>query len=162
MTITSIQICENCLRQRPTKFATLNQNIGLLIMRFSKQASGHLCKDCISELFWSFSLTTLFLGWWGIISFIITPFYLLGNTFAYLSSRGMSTHSSSGRESSDYSYPETGFYRNKQVVDVPDPLTGKSRPKADLRDSKESKQVWEKESTLDKAKKNYFDDYPES
>jgi hypothetical protein len=35
--------------------------------------------------FSSYSLTTLFLGWWGVISFVVTPFILLNNIFQYLS-----------------------------------------------------------------------------
>ena len=29
-------------------------------------------------------MTTLFLGWWGVISLIVTPFFLLNNIFRYL------------------------------------------------------------------------------
>ena len=48
-----------------------------------------MCTSCIHETFWQFTLTTVALGWWGIISFIVTPFFLLNNLFRYLFCLGM-------------------------------------------------------------------------
>ena len=58
-------------------------------MRFSKNVKGHLCKDCSNKYFWSFTGTTLFLGWWGIISFIVTLFILPNNIIRYLGTLGL-------------------------------------------------------------------------
>lgn len=77
-------ICGSCLAQRPTESVTFNQNIGVVLMRFSSSIKGNLCGDCLEKHFWSKSLVTLFLGWWGIISFVVTPFFLLGNLLDYL------------------------------------------------------------------------------
>lgn len=82
-------ICQSCGVEAPTKYVSFHQNIGALLMRFSKSIEGKLCKDCIHQRFWSTTGTTLFLGWWGTISFIITPFLLLNNIIRYLTCLGM-------------------------------------------------------------------------
>jgi len=71
-------------RRSATKYVEFYQNIGALVIRFSKEVKGDLCKRCINKHFWSLTLTTLFLGWWGMISLIVTPFFLLNNIFRYL------------------------------------------------------------------------------
>jgi hypothetical protein len=78
--------CSSCLRSRPTKKLTFRRNIGLLIMRFSGKAEGYLCAECAEYYFWKFSTITLILGWWGFISLLITPVYLLTNLGAYIDS----------------------------------------------------------------------------
>jgi len=52
-------------------------------VRFPKTLSGLLCRDCISSKFWSFTLITLLLGWWGVISFFVNIGSLLGNLGAW-------------------------------------------------------------------------------
>jgi hypothetical protein len=79
-----MEFCQNCGRRAPTKYIEIYQNIGALIVRFTKSIKGNLCKKCINDYFWPYTLTTLILGWWGIISFIITPFILLNNIGRYL------------------------------------------------------------------------------
>ena len=53
-------------------------------MRFTSTMEGNLCKSCIHRHFWKFTLVNVTLGWWGLHSLIITPFYLLNNLFRYL------------------------------------------------------------------------------
>ncbi len=77
-------ICQACGVEAPTKYVSFHQNIGALVMRFSKSIQGKLCKSCIHGQFWSMTATTLFLGWWGVISLIVTPFFLLNNMGRYL------------------------------------------------------------------------------
>jgi hypothetical protein len=81
---TATTFCELCGAARPTHSAELNQNIGLLVMRLSRKVAGQLCSDCLETQFWSTTLITLVAGWWGLISFLVTPFYLLGNLISYL------------------------------------------------------------------------------
>jgi len=50
---------------------------------------GNLCKTCIRKIFWEYTLVTLFVGWWGVISFIVTPFYIVSNVCQYMSCRDM-------------------------------------------------------------------------
>jgi hypothetical protein len=64
--------CRMCGRHAPTKQVTFHQNIGALVIRFPKTVSGQLCRDCIGTYFTKYTLTSLFLGWWGVISFFYT------------------------------------------------------------------------------------------
>jgi hypothetical protein len=82
-------ICQGCGVEAPTKYVSFHQNIGVLVMRFSSSVEGNLCKSCINQHFWSMTGTTMFLGWWGVISFIITPFFLLNNIGRYLFALGL-------------------------------------------------------------------------
>ena len=77
-------LCQCCGIEAPTKKTAFYQNIGALVMRFSRSIEGNLCKSCIHQNFWKMTLTTLFLGWWGMISLIVTPFFLLNNVIRYL------------------------------------------------------------------------------
>jgi hypothetical protein len=82
-------ICQVCGVEAPTKHVAFYQNIGALVMRFYKSVDGNLCKSCIHRIFWKFTLISLFLGWWGVISFIVTPFFILNNFIRYLLCLGM-------------------------------------------------------------------------
>jgi hypothetical protein len=77
-------ICQDCGVEAATKQVSFHQNIGALIVRFPKSVEGSLCKSCIHKHFWGMTGTTLFLGWWGTISFFVTPFFLLNNIARYL------------------------------------------------------------------------------
>lgn len=56
----------------------------MFLTRRSASIEGNLCRRCISKYFKSYTLTTLFLGWWGVISFVVTPFILLNNITRYV------------------------------------------------------------------------------
>jgi hypothetical protein len=56
----------------------------MVIARQWKKVEGEFCRPCIGKYFRSYTLTTLFLGWWGAISFIVTPFILINNVYHYL------------------------------------------------------------------------------
>ena len=75
--------CDICLLNKPTKYINLYENVGALIVRYHKQIEGELCFECSKFVFWRFTLKTLLLGWWGVISFIVTPFILLNNIIRY-------------------------------------------------------------------------------
>jgi hypothetical protein len=77
--------CQHCGKS-PTKLVTFQQNIGMLVARRHVSVTKFLCRRCIGGYYRSFTLTTLFLGWWGFISFIMTPVILISNTYNYLKS----------------------------------------------------------------------------
>ena len=77
-------ICQLCGVEAATKYVEFYQNIGALIMRFHKSLKGELCKNCIHEQFWMFTLVNVTLGWWGIISLVVTPFFIINNVARYL------------------------------------------------------------------------------
>ena len=76
--------CQSCGIDAPTKYVEFYQNVGLLFARQQAETKGNLCRRCIGKCFKSYTLTTLFLGWWGVISFCVTPFILLNNVIRYL------------------------------------------------------------------------------
>ncbi len=57
--------CVSCGEDGPTRHVAFYQNIGMIVARASKTVEGNLCKKCIDSVFWRFTLTTFFLGWWG-------------------------------------------------------------------------------------------------
>jgi hypothetical protein len=63
------------------------QNIGMLVVRFPKTMRGYLCRTCIGRTFQSYTLTTLFLGWWGIISFFYSLVSIPQNIVTYMGAR---------------------------------------------------------------------------
>ena len=77
-------LCHICGVEAPTKYVEFHQNIGMFIARKSKSIKGNMCKSCIHRYFWEYTLITLFVGWWGMISAITTPFILLNNIVRYL------------------------------------------------------------------------------
>lgn len=82
-------ICRTCGVQSPTKYVEFYQNIGLVFARQWIKIDGNLCRRCIGAYFRSYTLTTFFLGWWGVISFFVTPLILLNNIVRYLLSLGL-------------------------------------------------------------------------
>ncbi|MEX0724617.1 MAG: hypothetical protein WEB58_12925 [Planctomycetaceae bacterium] len=82
-------ICQDCGVEAETKHVAFHQNIGALFVRFPKSVQGRLCKSCIHKHFWAMTTTTLFLGWWGTISFLVTPFFIFNNVGRYLLCLGM-------------------------------------------------------------------------
>jgi hypothetical protein len=81
--------CQVCGADAETRHVSFHQNIGLLVLRLHSSVQGQLCKACIQRHFWGKTATTALLGWWGIVSFFMTPFILVGNLMQYLSCRGM-------------------------------------------------------------------------
>jgi hypothetical protein len=76
--------CQSCGAHAPVKRVEFYQNIGAVILRFHKSVKGFLCKSCIHKKFWEFTLMSLFLGWWGVISCIVNPFFILNNVIRYI------------------------------------------------------------------------------
>jgi hypothetical protein len=79
--------CQLCGEERALKQVTLMQNIGVVVVRFPKTLRGLLCKPCITSKFWSFTLITLFFGWWGVISFFYTLVAIPTNLINFIGSR---------------------------------------------------------------------------
>lgn len=79
-----VTTCQHCGKNADLKKIKFYKNIGMLVQRQYQTIEGKFCRKCINEYFWDFTLTTLILGWWGTISFLVTPFYLLNNVGRYL------------------------------------------------------------------------------
>jgi hypothetical protein len=78
------EICQACGCVAPTKYVEFYQNIGALVMRFHKGVKGNLCKKCIHKYFWKYTGTNLTLGWWGMISVVVTPIFTVNNIVRYI------------------------------------------------------------------------------
>ena len=77
--------CDACgSSSAPTKHVSFSQNIGVVVLRFSRTVQGNLCRSCIDQNFWKMTLITATLGWWGILSFFTTLFILPSNIATYL------------------------------------------------------------------------------
>ncbi len=84
--------CESCGLPTATKYVEFYENIGALITRYHRSIKGNICKSCIDYYFWNLTGKTMLLGWWGVISFIVTPFILLNNLIRYIITIGMKKH----------------------------------------------------------------------
>ncbi|HNB53758.1 MAG TPA: DnaJ domain-containing protein [Anaerolineales bacterium] len=87
--VTPKYVCESCGLSCDTKYVEFYENVGLVYIRYHRSAKGNFCQPCIDYYFWNFTGKTMLLGWWGVISFILTPFILLNNFGRFISSRGM-------------------------------------------------------------------------
>jgi len=79
-------LCANCGRYRPLHPVVFRYNIGMLIARRYAEKGGPFCKGCIHRTFWGYTALLVFVGWWGMISALITPFLFLANVYHYLES----------------------------------------------------------------------------
>jgi hypothetical protein len=80
----NLGICQICGLTAPVKYVEFYANIGMLITRQQKSIKGNLCRNCINKTFTRFTLINTFLGWWGVISFFATSFFMINNIFRYL------------------------------------------------------------------------------
>ena len=81
--------CESCQLPAETKYIEFHENIGMVFMRKHRSVKGNFCKPCIDYYFWNLTGKTMLVGWWGTISFIITPFILLSNVIRFIFTIGM-------------------------------------------------------------------------
>lgn len=79
--------CEVCGLDAPTQRVKFEQNIGMFYARRSLVIERDMCRLCLKRYFRSYTLTTLFLGWWGLMSLIITPIFLINNIRNYWAAR---------------------------------------------------------------------------
>ncbi len=81
--------CQACGRSAPTKNVTFMQNIGCIVIRFPKTIRGNLCRTCIGDFFWRYTLITFFFGWWGVISFFYSLVSIPTNIVTFLGARSL-------------------------------------------------------------------------
>jgi hypothetical protein len=80
----SMKPCQLCRSMRTTQSVTFHRNIGMLVARQTRSIKADMCKTCMSKNYWEFMGKNLLLGPWGMISLLITPIYLITNTYSYL------------------------------------------------------------------------------
>jgi hypothetical protein len=79
--------CDFCGQRAPVHDVHYRQNTGMLVMRQSRHYQGRACRACSSDLFMKTTLHTLVLGWWGTISFFLTPIFIFNNVACWVGSR---------------------------------------------------------------------------
>jgi hypothetical protein len=78
------EVCEVCGKSGELKYVVFYENRGAIVMRYHREIKGKLCADCINKYFWKFTLTTLLIGWLGVISLIVAPIYIINNVARYV------------------------------------------------------------------------------
>jgi hypothetical protein len=56
----------------------------MLVMRREYATEGQLCRSCLDRAMLHHTLRNVTLGWWGLISFFMTWYFLVGNLIAYV------------------------------------------------------------------------------
>lgn len=79
--------CDSCYRSGPSAHVQLRHNVGMLFIRREYATEGELCRPCLHRAFWHHTLRNLTLGWWGVISFFMTWYFLVGNLLDYVQAR---------------------------------------------------------------------------
>lgn len=75
--------CQICGQMEPSAQAEFHENIGMFFQRHEKHITGRFCRDCAKKYFKKYTITTLILGWWGVISLFLSPIYIIGNIYNY-------------------------------------------------------------------------------
>jgi hypothetical protein len=66
---------------------SFHRNVGMLFLRRTYALRGELCKNCMRRAYGAFTWRNLLQGWWGTISFFITPVYFFMNTYSFAAAR---------------------------------------------------------------------------
>lgn len=90
------QRCQVCGSQAPTTQVVFRQNIGAVIMRFSKTLDADLCSSCVWKSFGKYTLVTAAVGWCGLISFFVAPVFVVLNVVNLTSARRALARAKSG------------------------------------------------------------------
>ena len=76
--------CELCgCRPSYTGIVHFHGNVGMLVQRRRYEMKAEMCGPCLHQQFLKFTAMNIFLGWWGTISLLVTPYYLLRNFDEY-------------------------------------------------------------------------------
>ncbi len=71
--------CVACGSSGPTSPVRYLQNTGLLVALRMREVGGYACRGCSLRLFLRTTLHSAVLGWWGVLSFFLTPGFILNN-----------------------------------------------------------------------------------
>ncbi|MFI8822394.1 hypothetical protein [Streptomyces sp. NPDC053431] len=70
--------CEVCGAQ-PAAAATVRAHQGMVVVMRTVTRRGVFCRTCGLAVYRQMTSETLVTGWWGLLSFFVTPFVVLGN-----------------------------------------------------------------------------------
>lgn len=78
-----IKSCEKCKNLKKTQECCFRENVSYIFRRQEKIFIGNLCFRCMNSVFGKFTIRTLFGTWWGLIGFVVGPFYIVRNLMEY-------------------------------------------------------------------------------
>ena len=114
--------CEACGRYGPIEAVDYRQNTGMLYARTSRSLAGTLCRRCSTGAFLRMTGHTAVLGWWGVISCVVTPVFILNNLAYFLRSQTLpgfaAVHTRALEEQRDYALALLATKERDVVVDV--------------------------------------------
>jgi hypothetical protein len=90
---TANSYCGVCGCAAKTENLTFRQNVAGVFKRYTRTISGNMCAVCTEYIFWEFTGKTLLLGWWGLISFFVTPVVIVLNISSYFQARDIRSSS---------------------------------------------------------------------
>lgn len=79
--------CDQCGERKATRFAIFGRSMGLLIASTWETRPGNLCSSCLDRRFWSTTLVTAVMGWWGLHALPHTLRFLPANVLEYRRAR---------------------------------------------------------------------------
>ena len=82
--------CQICGRW-PTTEVAFESNVGFLLRRVRYSFAGRVCKHCATGVFREFQARNVAFGWWSLIGWFATWFYLVGNLIQYRRLRALKT-----------------------------------------------------------------------
>jgi hypothetical protein len=120
--------CAACGRHGPVEAVDYHQNTGMLYARQSRALSGDLCRRCSTGAFLRMTGHTAVLGWWGMISFFVTPAFILNNVGYFLRSQTLpglaALHPRALDDQRDYALALLATKEREIVVEVISRQTG--------------------------------------
>ena len=81
--------CQSCGLEAEVDDVTILRLIGVIIAFQWSRRGGVMCKRCVDREIVPATLITMFMGWWGIISFFLTPIFLAVNAWNFIKTRGL-------------------------------------------------------------------------
>ncbi len=82
VSIDDVVTCDSCGRA-PARPITVRRHVGLLLLQQFVKARVVACRPCGRALIRSYTLRTLWQGWWGAISFFVNWFVLASNALSW-------------------------------------------------------------------------------
>lgn len=83
------EFCDYCYVEAPTRRITFHQVIGAVFIFIHRRLQGNLCKSCINNHFWEFTLTSMFLGLFSPPSLIWMIYCVPANIIRYIRARDL-------------------------------------------------------------------------
>jgi hypothetical protein len=95
-------MCDLCNSGEAAVQVRLRHNVGMLFMRREYETDAKLCAKCLGQAFRKHQLSNLLLGWWGMISFVMTWVYLVDNFRVYFGAKKDLARMSERREAARF------------------------------------------------------------